>query len=195
MTQYVRNILKVYRQATAQEVTNGKLWYADALERCEVMASKYGCELHIVVGVVAALSPSNKWERNLIDADHMLDVFTSGGYLDDVVVSTYGKMKEKAWAVLQAGLVGEADVAGILNGPKITDFYWCILGRDTCVIDGHAWGIANRDRRTMQDVPSIGKAMRKELQDAYGRAAKRAGVTAFEMQAITWVAWKRIHNV
>lgn len=195
MTQYVRNILKVFRQATEQEVANGVSWYADALKSCEAMAEKYGCPTHIVVGVVAALSPSNKWERNLRDADHMLDVFTSGGYIDDVTVSTYGKMKEKAWLILGNVDASGPDVADTLKGPKIVDFYWCILGYDTCVIDGHAWGIAHNDRRSMQDVPSIGKAARKELQDAYIRAAKRVGLTAYEVQAITWVTWKRIHGV
>jgi hypothetical protein len=86
-------------------------------------------------------------------------------------------------------------IAKLLNGPKITDFFWCILGHDVCVIDGHAWCIANADRRTLQEVPNIGKKLRQELQAAYVAAGASQGVTAYEMQAITWVAWKRIHNV
>jgi Holliday junction resolvasome RuvABC DNA-binding subunit len=69
------------------------------------------------------------------------------------------------------------------------------MGEDVCVIDGHAWCIANKDRRTMQEVPSIGKKLRQELQTSYSRAGKKHGMTAYEMQAATWVAWKRIHNV
>jgi hypothetical protein len=103
-------------------------------------------------------------------------------------------MWEKAWRILES--VGDAQrVATILNGPKITDFYWCILGYSTCVIDGHAWGIAHADRRVMQDVPSIGKKARMELQDAYRVAAHAEGIEAYQMQAITWVAWRRIHGV
>jgi hypothetical protein len=47
----------------------------------------------------------------------------------------------------------------------------------------------------MQDVPSIGKKARMELQDAYRVAAHAEGVEAYQMQAITWVAWRRIHGV
>jgi hypothetical protein len=47
----------------------------------------------------------------------------------------------------------------------------------------------------MQEVPSIGVKLRREIQDAYAVAGHKRGKTAYEMQAITWVAWKRIHNV
>ena len=60
---------------------------------------------------------------------------------------------------------------------------------------GHAWCIANADRRTMQEVPNIGKNLRVDLQKAYSKAGKKYNMTAFQMQAATWVAWKRIHNV
>jgi hypothetical protein len=46
----------------------------------------------------------------------------------------------------------------------------------------------------MQDVPSIGKKLRAELQDAYVKAGKKHNMTAYEMQAATWVTWKRVHN-
>jgi len=63
------------------------------------------------------------------------------------------------------------------------------------VIDGHAWCIANDDRRTMQEVPFIGKKLRAELQDAYRVAGNAVGISAYQMQAITWVTWRRIHKI
>lgn len=194
MTQFVRNILRVYRKATEQELREGKAWYETALDECDTMSRRYGVPVHIVVGVVAALSPSNRWERNLKDADSMINAYVSGQYMDEVSVATYGAMKAKAWDILSRS-PDEDEVVSILNGPKIVDFYRCIMGEDTCVIDGHAWCIAHNERRSMQEVPSIGKAARKELQDAYVRAGKRVGIPAYEVQAITWVAWRRMHNV
>jgi len=44
-------------------------------------------------------------------------------------------------------------------------------------------------------VPNIGKKLRQELQEAYVLAAVEHGMKAYQMQAATWVAWKRIHNV
>ena len=195
MTQYTRNILKVFAQCTDAELQHGLTWYSDALKECQDMADCHKLPLHIVVGVVAALSPTNRWERNLVDAHYMCKTFVDGGYVEDCAPCTYKTMRDKAWSILQTTPHDADAVAFILNGPKITDFFWCIMGEDVCVIDGHAWCIANRDRRTMQEVPSIGKRLRIELQQAYSRAGKKHGMTAYQMQAATWVAWKRIHNV
>jgi hypothetical protein len=193
---YVANINKVFKQATQAELQHGLTWYADAQAACQTMADTYELPLAVVVGVVAALSPTNRWERNLIDADNMLATFTSGGYVEDTAPCTYKTMRDKAWQILADGVAQDADtIAKTLNGPKITDFFLCIMGADVCVIDGHAWCIANADRRTMQEVPSIGKKLRTELQAAYSKAGKKHKMTAFQMQAATWVAWKRIHNV
>lgn len=188
------NILTVFNQATDQEKGNGCYWYRGALLDCQGMADEYELPLHIVVGVVAALSPTNKWERNLVDARNMIDSFVNGGYVEDCAPCTYKTMRDKAWSILTR-MEDREVTALVLNGPKITDFYHCILGEGTCVIDGHAWCIANNDRRTMQEVPSIGKAKRIELQQAYLEAAQAHNLKAYEMQAITWLTWKRIHNV
>tara|TARA_R110000796_G_scaffold227915_1_gene344893 strand:+ start:1050 stop:1634 length:585 start_codon:yes stop_codon:yes gene_type:complete len=192
---FVRNINKVFAQVTASELKHGQTWYADAKAACQTMADAYELPLRVVVGVVAALSPTNKWERNLTDADNMLRIFMGGGYVEETMPCTYKTMRDKAWGILTDMPGNEDDVAAILNGPKITDFFHCIMGHDVCVIDGHAWCIANADRRTMVEVPSIGKKLRKDLQGAYSRAGKKHGLTAYEMQAATWVAWKRIYNV
>ena len=69
------------------------------------------------------------------------------------------------------------------------------MGYNSCVIDGHAWCIAYADRRVMQEVPSISKKLRVELQGAYARAGKKHGLTAHQMQAVTWVTWRRIYGV
>ena len=195
MPNYVKNILTVFNQATYEEATHGVEWYSDARHECNKMAIKYDLPLRIVVGVCAALSPTNRWERNLIDTDNMLACFIEGGYVEGTSPCTYKKMRDKAWDILQTNPHNDGDVLFLLRGPKISDFFSCIMGHDVCVIDGHAWCIANNERRTMQDVPSIGKKLRAELQDAYVEAGKAFDMTAYEMQAATWVTWKRLHNV
>jgi len=195
MTQYTRNILKVFAQCTDAELQHGMRWYKDAEIAGQNIADKYQLPLHVVVGVIAALSPTNEYGQNIRNADTMCRIFVDGGYVEDTKPSTYHPMRDKAWSILQSMPHNIDDVAFILNGPKITDFAYCIMGEDVCVIDGHAWCIANNDRRTMQKVPNIGKKLRAELQECYRRAGKKHGMTAYQMQAATWVAWKRIHNV
>ena len=190
MTSYVKNILAVYASASDADHNAGRAWYDDAHASARAIADDYGLPLHIVAGVIAALSPTNKWSRNLVDAANMCAVFTAGGYETDVTVCTYKTMRAKAWGILVA--CGDyAATLKALKGPKISDFYRCImLDRSACCIDGHAWCIAHNDRRTMQEVPNIGVKARKALQAAYADAGSAVGAPAYVMQAVTWCAWR-----
>ena len=85
MTQYTRNILACFKQATQDEIDHGLTWYADAKSDAQSMADKYELPLHIVVGVVAALSLRLiVGNVTLIDADNVLNTFISGGYVEEL---------------------------------------------------------------------------------------------------------------
>ena len=191
---YVENILSVFEQCNSEELEHGLTWYQQAQDLAQKIADKTELPLHICVGVVAALSPTNDWNQNIKDGELFCEVFSGGGYREEVKASTYKPMWDKAWKILETNGDYET-VATILDGPKITDFYRCIMGENVCVIDGHAWCIAFNDRRVMQEVPHIGKKLRVQLQDAYTVAAEKHNMTAYQMQAATWVAWRRMHNV
>ena len=193
---YYSNIIKVFNQSNPREIGDGVLWYSNAQAEAQTIADKYQLPLHIVIGVLAALSPTNDWYKNNIrNGDDMCRIFAIGGYVEQTKPSTYKTMRDKAWHILQSMPHDLDGVLFILNGPKISDFAQCIAGDDVCVIDGHAWCIANSDRRTMQEVPNIGKKLRLELQKAYSKAGKKHGITAYQMQAITWVTWRRLHGI
>jgi len=196
MTTEVRNILKVYRQATQQEHDRGTQWYADAKAQAQEIANLHDVPLRIVVGVIAALSPNNKWDRNLKDASNMLTVFLRGDPVDVCKPCTYTKMRDKAWSVIEQMPEDDAAVMRVLNGQKIVSFFSNIMGHDNCTIDGHAYNIAKGKRVTLTDNETgMGKAEYQKMQAAYYRAAKRIGLKVYELQAITWVVWKRIHNI
>lgn len=196
MTTEVRNILKVYRQATQQEHDRGTQWYAGAKAQAQEIANLHDVPLRIVVGVIAALSPNNKWERNLKDASNMLAVFLRGDPVDVCKPCTYTKMRDKAWSVIEQMPEDDAAVMKVLNGQKIVSFFSNIMGHDNCTIDGHAYNIAKGKRVTLTDNETgMGKAEYQKMQAAYYRAAKRIGLKVYELQAITWVVWKRLHNI
>ena len=196
MTNEVRNILKVYRQATQAEHTHGTTWYAGAQAQAQAIADKHVVPLRVVVGVIAALSPNNKWLRNVNDADQMLSAFLRGDPVDVCKPSTYTKMRDKAWLVIESMPEDDEAVIQILNGQKIVSFFKNIMGHDTVTIDGHAYNIARNKRVTLTDNDTnISKSTYQDMQAAYTRAAKRVGLKVYELQAITWVVWKRIHNI
>ena len=186
--------------ATPEEKRDGIVWYADALRDCTRIATDLELPVHIVTGVCAALSPNNKWDKNIINARDLCAAFVNGDGMDSVKVSTYHKMKSKAWSILEA-MPDHDSVIAILNGQKIVSFYNNIMGDDTCTIDGHARNIAYGERVGLtDDKTNIGVKEYRSLQTDYVSAAKRTRVNgralkAFELQAITWVTWRRIHNI
>ena len=196
MTQHVRNILKLYRQATQEDTVNGVEWYARAERMAKAIAKDAGLPLPTVIGVMAALSPNNRWERNCKDAATMCQAWVAGESMDSFKVSCYNTMKQKAWAILDLGLTDDDDILSHLNGQKIRSFYSNIRGLDEVTIDGHALNIARGKREGLtSDKTNMGKREYRELQEAYVKAAKRVGVKPHVLQAITWTTWKRIHNI
>ena len=217
----IKNIIACRRRAKPQDVADGIAWYAEAYEECRLIADEYDLPIHIAVGVVAALSPNNRWTTNLTNARDMIDAFVNGRDIDSVSVCTYGNMKRKAWSILEQNPCRiEADkelvkmdnmwVEGepvidktkeILNGRKIVCFYENIMGEDTCTIDGHARNIAYNERVNLTDnKTNIGKKEYELLQMAYSRAAARCTVNgrkfkAYELQAVTWVTWRKQHGI
>ena len=196
MTQYVRNILKMYRQATDEDTSNGVEWYARAERVAQRIAKAHGIHVSTVIGVMAALSPNNKWERNCKDADTMCKAWQAGDNMDSFKVSCYNTMKLKAWTILDDGLTDDQDILTRLNGQKIRSFYSNIRGLEEVTIDGHALNIARGKREGLtSDKTNMGKREYRELQAAYVKAALRVKVKPHVLQAITWTTWKRIHNI
>ena len=201
MTNYVANILNTFEQATPSEIEAGLNWYADAQAQCAEIAKRTGVSLAVAVGVVAALSPNNKWSRNLADGEKLIRAYIRGEHVESVKVSTYHAMRDKAWRILQATpetdlAFGNDAITKILNGRKITAFYLCIMGAETAVIDGHAYNIARGERHGLtSNATNIGKKLYVELEEAYRQAGRRLDLRPFEVQAITWTAWRRIHGI
>lgn len=192
----VKNILKVYGQATPAEIQHGIGWYQEAMDTCIRMADRHELPLRVVVGVLAALSPNNKWVRNVQDTNNMLTAYLNGDDVDSVTPCTYKKMRDKAWSILEAVPEDDQHVIQILNGQKIVSFFSNIMGHDTCTVDGHARNIYYGKRHSLtSSLTNIGKREYAMIQDAYNVAAHKVELKAYEMQAVTWLAWRRMHNI
>ena len=193
----VANILAIHQLATLTEQQDGVTWYPRARAIARDLADRYGIHPAEAAGVIAALSPRNKWERNVQDADALIAAYVAGGAEQARLtkVCTFGANKEKAVRILEAGVLTDADVLAILSGPKLREFYSCIQGIADVCIDGHAYCIWAGERTGLADVPAIGVKLRREIKADYATAADQVGMTAAALQAITWVTWRRIHGV
>ena len=194
-----KNIIAVYNLASVADIEQGQSWYARALEFADRLHLEYNIETSTIVGVIASLSPRNRWERNMQDAESMVKVYANGGNYQDLMklkVCTFKTGKDKAARILTDKVTDRAELLAILKGPKLCEFFNCILGdSDDVCIDGHAYSVWVGDRITLANVPSIGVKLRRNIKADYKEAAAILGVQPHIVQAITWVTWKRLHNV
>lgn len=191
------HILAVYFAASPIELADGARWYDQARSHCLTIAADTGLPFHTVAGVVAALSPNNKWSRNISDAINLCAVYAAGTVADcaTLKVSTFGANKIKALSIL-AG----ADPLSVLGGLKVRAFYECILGRDAVCIDGHAYAIWLGRYVPTTATPKISAKLYDSISQDYRQATHTINqitgrqYTAAQIQAITWCVWQRIRR-
>ena len=191
----ISNITHCYLDATPEQIAGGMAWYSNAYDSAYDIAMRYNVPVYIVVAVVSALSPNNKWIRNVKNADALVGAFIRGDGIDSVKVSTYHKMKQKAWDIL-ATKPNYDGAKTMLKGQKITSFFCDIMGEFNVTIDGHARNIAYNERIGLtDDRTNIGVREYRGLQDAYKDAAQQIDIMPYQLQAITWRVWRDRYGI
>jgi hypothetical protein len=189
------NILAVFFSANESDILEGINWYPNAKFTSYKISQKYDLETYVVAGVIAALSPNNRWSRNISDAEALIKAFTlNDGNVEAVKVSTFGKNKEKATQILR----GE-NPADVLGGLKVRAFYECIMGGESVCVDGHAYSIWLGQRVPTTKTPKISPKLYATIQADYLLAAEQISkitgkqYTGSDIQAITWLAWRNLY--
>ena len=197
-----RHISGMLQLASQTDIISGLNWY----QRAHDLAVKFthasdGLTMGQAVGVIAALSPSNKWERNCIDAEAMIKTWAIGGDYNAIKVCTFNTNKQKAIDILSLDMesVDAEAIPTILSGQKVVAFYRSIMGDKSSVcVDGHAYAIFIGERIPTTKTPSITPKLFETIQRAYQLVAKRSvelcGVelTPTQVQAVTWVTYRRL---
>ena len=182
-----RNITRVYRTATPDQIDTGLNWYSEAYHIAGSLALDYGTTREIAAGVLAALSPLNSWQSNV----NLATRFLAAGGLDAGYLST-GLAKARA-------ILAGTPVLEVLTSPKVQSFYACILTRgvtESVCVDRHALDAAMNVRHTDETRPEIRGKRYADAAEAYRRAAviiSKEGqvVSAAQLQAIVWVTWRQ----
>jgi hypothetical protein len=198
-------IIGTYHLATESERINGRQWYSQAHTAALDISDTYPVGVITAAGVIAALSPNNRWNRNLLDADALIDCYHQRGAhaASQLKVCTYGAMAQKALTILKLTHPTMEDVATVLHGRKITAFYRCILGSQTAVcVDGHAFSIWAGETIPTTKTPSISARLYEQIAHDYTHAADLINnrhstfhwptLSPAELQAITWITHKRM---
>lgn len=189
-----RNVLNVYRRAGDEAHTYGDEWYQTAHTFGVGLAERYDLTVRNAIGVIAALSPSCGWERNLMLADMMVRTGDC--------THMYGNAIEKARSILDG-----ADPLDILGGDKVRSFFDNILNPVDSLavtIDRHAFDAAvarignDKSRKVLAHggrmIPDVQgervTGVYRTLADAYRSAARIVGGRPHEVQAVVWCQWR-----
>jgi hypothetical protein len=205
ITSRTTGILGTYYLATEPERSAGREWYRHAHTSALDLSATYPVGVITAAGVIAALSPNNRWHRNLLDADALISCYHQSGAhaASQLKVCTYSANKQKALTILKITSPTVEDVATVLHGRKVSAFFRCILGSQAYVcVDGHAYSIWAGETITTTKTPKISPRLYEQIARDYTQAADLINnrhptlhgpvLSPAELQAITWVTHKRL---
>jgi hypothetical protein len=188
----VRNVTRVYRNATPEQIAKGVEWYARARR---IAVELDPTNVPRAAAVLALTSPLTPWGRNVFLAREAYRMHAAGEDVATLLPTLKGNARKVARV-----LNGEAP-ADVVSGLKVTAF-WLTIADPTnphaVVVDRHAYDIAV-GKVTNDEVrgKGIGTTRRyEELAACYARAAvilsRESGQTILpsQVQAVTWVAWR-----
>jgi hypothetical protein len=179
-------ILTTYFSASREEITAGKTWYADAMALATTLAhtaddTRPMVTVDMVAGVIAALSPLTPWERNKELAIRAV--------VEHQATGTLGNSTRNANRILAGEPTRE-----VLKSDKVWNFYLCITGDpDAVCIDRHAWEVFEGKRYADKERPKVTPRRYRKAAMAYREAAHALTLQPSELQAITWLVWRRAH--
>lgn len=177
------NVEKHYLGALHARQEFASNWYREAHNECIVIARALGVEFKTFVGIVAALSPQLNWKYNVREAVKLVNgQFTLG----------YGANISKAKIILSG-----VDPEDVLGGNKVCSFYHnlCDGGEDDSVVTVDTWALRVATDDLKYPSSGITNKQYARLVEAYREVARKFGVLATEVQAITWVHVRSLVNL
>lgn len=177
---YRENIERVLDAASMGDWAEGMDWYSEAHALALDLSPS---DPWRAAGVIAALSPMKKWDLNKSLAIRAFETGTVTGH-----TSTMNR-------IAQAILDGSPTLE-MLKGDKTRAFASAIATNgdtDMVTIDRHAHDVAMHKVFTDAD-RKIGKRIYREMSSAYLIVADAHNLSGCQVQAITWVAWKRLKS-
>jgi hypothetical protein len=180
-----KNLELFFLDATQQEYGKGLRWYYEAHDFCKDLSILYNINKYAVAGILSALSPRNKWEKNKLDVVTVLDALKHNLGPDQVKVSTFHSNKRKAFKI---GL-NETEIT--TTSPKTLNFLENVsnLSEEHVTID--VWYIRACFNKNLKNTV-IGRVAYEQIKQLTIELSGEYGVKPYEFQAVCWVVAQRI---
>ena len=178
------NLRKWWHEATDAERMDGSVWYAEAQAFAQALSKEFNVSRECAAGVVSALSPNNKWERNKRDARAVLAAVRDRVPAEAVKVCTYNANKLKAFEIAK----GNRQI--LQKSPKTYAFARNVGEQDSSFVTIDKWHL-----RACQTASKKPKACKEVCTPAQYRAlmadclsvARELDVDGHVLQATIWV--------
>ena len=186
-----KNILGIYESSTPDEIKNGSSWFENARNLCLEISEDYNVNYKKVAAVISALSPACKWTQNIIDAKNLINGWENA-VEHKVKVGTYNLNKVKAISILNDDDFNEFPSNG--RDLKTYCFYHNIVdaSSDRVTIDRHASKVYYGAKYAGSTVIRGKKYLM--IESSFAKTAKHIGIKPYQLQAITWLTYKRLMN-
>ena len=185
-----KNIIKIYEKSTEEEISNGGNWFSEARQLAKDIGELYSIDFRKVAGVLSILSPGTSWERNIIDAKNLIKDWKDGK-ADQTVITSYKFNKTKAIKFLDSS---SFDFPGCKHRLKTACFYDNIINPDSkrVTIDRHAIKVYHGAKYPGGVDVSLNKYLMVEK--SFVETANEINIIPCNLQAITWLTYKRLMN-
>lgn len=175
------NLEYFFNKVSEEDYNDGLVWYQTANDIVQNLSKKYKFQPLVVANVLSALSPRNKWERNIFDTEQVLKAVNDGKDHDSIKVCTFNNNKIKAFELAQ----GKRQGIEYSNSPKTHSFVKNIAELNENFVTVDVWH--TRAAFDKMIVPtSLSASNYDDIRDITIKNAKKHNIKPFEYQAIVW---------
>ena len=181
------NLDYFFNIATKKEIKQGLDWYKNANEQAKQIASQYNLDVYKVSQVISALSPRNKWQQNIKDANKLCEAYVLGLHPENIKVCTFHTNKFKAFNILASN----SEITA--NSLKTFNFVNNIAYLSSKHLTIDIWHLRACFFNDIKiNSASIGKLAYEQIKVLTIDKANKLGLQGFELQAIIWLSAQKI---
>lgn len=174
------NLNTIFDLATPCTIENGKNWYKNVNKTVLTLNKRYKGKFSQfrIAGVISALSPRNKWERNIYDAEQVLNAVMDNVPPEEIKVCTFTSNKLKAFEIAKGSYSIEE------SSRKTFSFVQNIAFLDPDKITIDVWHLRAMFGKTVTS--GLTPKRYDQLAKITIEEATKVGLKGYEYQAIIW---------